>query len=569
MTSTSSKSDRELLHEYEKTLDSHHQTLDLWNRDRGEATFAALAQFDVDMIVKPEVLPALGSGELSTAKHLKGRQEGVSQAIEWLSNRATDVRLTPGMNRDLYIQAYKFCEFASTYVDIADFYKMYLRGQIGISVDDASKTVRFVWASEIDKNRTIRGYENRAWERKKLKEIRSLNSPDRIRGELETALKKLQPEIADGRLAFRQPGQALEPFVRLANLFSLAEYDFVTDGTDLCGISAGDYGRCFTWWRAWAFALQMAYRNHCVTHTDDLRNLRVVPTQFMARDALLKALQQCTDLPSATVDEVLRRLTYGSLPSSPALYLQPLLSSGDEVAWSPAIITSSSYMRNMLRLMARVPDWSNCAANVIGDRAPAMLRTLGLWFQKRGKCDFKLMRPIKSASDETDIDLLVYSRHFPEDLLIIEGKAILAVDEVNEVDKATVDMQDGQQQATRAQAILKELSVEDKASLFPFVNWKAVKRELMMVVTPNSEPHQGFDHSSIPAISLATINAYMRDNHFASPKKFFVRAQTRPWRGSERVLVDQHLHHQVGVVAYELPCGISVDRVEELATAQN
>ncbi|MCH7752407.1 MAG: hypothetical protein IH898_09675 [Planctomycetes bacterium] len=52
--------------------------------------------------------------------------------------------MTPTDDSKIIEEAAEFCAFAGRYVDIADFHKMYGRGQVEIEVDENARKVRFV-----------------------------------------------------------------------------------------------------------------------------------------------------------------------------------------------------------------------------------------------------------------------------------------------------------------------------------------------------------------------------------------------------------------------------------------
>lgn len=378
--------DKKLLHEYECVLDSHYETLPLWGIDRGEAVFASLARFDIEMIVRQELMALVDDQSVGSAQEYKGQQEGLSQAIEWLTDKGRNILVTPTVSIDALGRARNFCDFAKIYVDIADFYKMYLRGQLSISVDEQRRSIRFIWNTKTNRNQTIRGFENRSWERTKLREISNQQSPEQIRAQIEPSLDACAVTVKDGRIVLENPSpDAIRPFAILAELFQFVEYDFLGESVDFVGFTAGDFQTYFQFLRAWGIAIQCAFRLHCANHPDDLKHSRVVPTQFHDQQEFLSRVADGTGLSTEVVQRITQRISYGEGKEGnavPSLYLQPLLVFNDRVTWSPSVIASSSYLRNMLKLMARTESLKNHAATIIGDRERLMLRTLGDWFQQ-------------------------------------------------------------------------------------------------------------------------------------------------------------------------------------------
>src|SRR5690606_23583830 len=124
---------------------------------------------------------------------------------------------------------------------------------------------------------------------------------------------------------------------------------------------------------------------------------------------------------------ITERLTFGNLTSSPDIFLQPLICGATHVAWSPRVVSESNYIRNMLRLMARIPKYKPIAENAIGEQERTMLRKFGQHLQQRGGYAFKLNQNVSSSSEQGEIDLLAYTPRQIDEVLIVEGKALLGV----------------------------------------------------------------------------------------------------------------------------------------------
>jgi hypothetical protein len=119
-----------------EVLDKHHETLALWSRDRSAAVYAALAQFDCFAILSlfgPPAMSGVGATQI-----LKNLEEGLAEALRWLHNGDPQIDLTPTDDPKIIEEAGEFCRSAGKYVDIADFHKMYGRGQVEVEVDEAA-----------------------------------------------------------------------------------------------------------------------------------------------------------------------------------------------------------------------------------------------------------------------------------------------------------------------------------------------------------------------------------------------------------------------------------------------
>lgn len=94
---------------------------------------------------------------------------------------------------------------------------------------------------------------------------------------------------------------------------------------------------------------------------------------------------------------------------------------------------------------------------------------------------------------------------------------------------------------------------EEKAGLFKFVNWSLVKTIYGVVVSADADPNDKYDQSVYPGISLQTIMARLRDNHLASPQKFWRACKERKWMDKIRGHKESYTPITVGTVTYELP----------------
>jgi hypothetical protein len=96
------------------------------------------------------------------------------------------------------------------------------------------------------------------------------------------------------------------------------------------------------------------------------------------------------------------------------------------------------------------------------------------------------------------------------------------------------------------------------------VNWPLVKNVYGVVVSADAEPNEKYDHSEHPGISLQTIDARLRDNHFASPQKFWRACRERRWMDKLREYTKSYSPITVGDVTYELPVIVELgDAAEE------
>jgi hypothetical protein len=182
-----------------------------------------------------------------------------------------------------------------------------------------------------------------------------------------------------------------------------------------------------------------------------------------------------------------------------------------------------------------------------------MLNELGKMFSKHGGTAYKIMVDVAGQGQLGDIDLLAFNRKHADDVLIVEGKALLGVDEINEVDAATKEMQRAQSQLAKVIQILLGMSQAEKKQLFKFVSWEFPKALHGLVVSQDAEPNEKYDHSQFPGISLATIKSRMHQNHFSNPLAFWTRCKDRPWLKSLTEGIHTHKAIKVGDVTYLIP----------------
>src|SRR5215813_10996565 len=89
-----------VLREFEENvLDIHHQSFPLWRLNRSIATYAALASFD-SFAILPLFAPSF-TGGIGHAQTIKGLEEGLAQAIQWLHSGTPKFDLTPTDDKDI------------------------------------------------------------------------------------------------------------------------------------------------------------------------------------------------------------------------------------------------------------------------------------------------------------------------------------------------------------------------------------------------------------------------------------------------------------------------------------
>lgn len=453
------------------TLDVHHQQLPLWQRPVPHALFSILAQFDCNAILflfMPGSMPGIGPVQV-----FKSTEEALSQAVKWFHDGRSAIDVLPHVDRGVVSEAGSFCQFAGTYVDIADFHKMYGQGQVIVSVDEATRTVRFTSAQGVQGRSPLSGMAESAHRISELPVLKDPAALEHIRRPAFDALAATPFHIEDGRIVLDDLTVASNPaIVRMLDTVFPKEPVLLPPDSDLAGFSLGEFTSFFEALRRWSLCATFTFVSEVISGRR--QQWECVPTQVVPLDQFRESMAMLSGLQVEKVDQIVRTLTFDRRTKSPDIYQQPLLVGPTLVAWSAMLVVNSRYIRNILKLLSRTPAMTDHAATLIGSQEPAMLREIGQLLSTKGGMQFKLATEIAIGGERAEIDLLAYNTRFPEEVLVVEGKAVLGVDEITEVASATKEMQKGQGQLARSIAMLESLSVEERQKVFKFVRWPSV-----------------------------------------------------------------------------------------------
>lgn len=533
-----------------EVLDKHHEFLALWSRDRSTAVYAALAQFDCFAILSLFSPPGMSS--IGTAQILKNLEEGLAESLRWLHNGDPQIDLTPTDDPKIIEEAGEFCGFAGKYVDIADFHKMYGRGQVEIEVDETARRVRFVHPKVRLPAASMIGIAEQSFRLGKLPVVANPASKAELGKEIFSLLSGIEFQYEFGHIALADVSVVNDRRIKETFEWAMPKEPLpLNDDEDLVGFTIGDFETFFAALRRWSFCCTFGFLLSITERGK--QQWECAPTQCIERSEFFDSMRSLTELPDATLEAIVQRLTYDRSAKWPDVYQQPLFRGEKTVAWSASVIQNSKQLRNMLKLMSRTKSLQDHAATLIGSREGRMLWELGDLLSRRGGTVCKLTTSISFGNDRGEVDLLAYNPKFPDELLIVEGKAVLGVDEINEVDAATTEMQGGQVQLANIKSILAKMGDAEKAAIFKFVKWSLVMTIYGVVVSADAEPNDKYDHSEHPGISLQTIIARLRDNHFASPQKFWRACKERKWMDKLRAYTKRWSPITVGNVTYELP----------------
>ncbi len=207
----------------------------------------------------------------------------------------------------------------------------------------------------------------------------------------------------------------------------------------------------------------------------------------------------------------------------------------------------------MLKLMAAMPVLNNISANLIGSRERRLSLALGRLLAKRGRFDFQCNQAIGVDDRKSEIDLLAWNRASPDELLLVESKAILEPDEVAQVDQAGKKIAEAQRQINDIADILMAIPVERRRQIFRFVDWSAVTTIRKVVLTASTLVDVGYSEASVPVITLRAAQGSMRHRHFRTPSSFWSACRDKPWLEELTGADAGHRTIHVGDVTYEIP----------------
>lgn len=551
--------DEVLFRAYEGQLDEYHKSLDLWGKPRAEAIYAVLTipdwVFIAPMLFNAPPLISAGIGQ-----RLKSSEEGVTQALRWLCGEG-NTSVQSVADQDLIASAHKYLLFASNYVNIADLHMMYGRGLAKVTIEAGNKTVTFDSNSGPGQSdasawhEQVRDQTNRGMDLALRMNPADVNRSRRV-------LAGIEYDLVEGRIILAPlPDDLVSCFGETLLPTKGLEHVPLPAGTDLIGFTIDDFWSFIEAVTAWSRAALMRY-SRCVQKR--IPQQECMPTQLVEEAVFVEQIARLSNLDVARVTAVLDRLTYQPGPKADIL-LTPFLRSENKVAWSPAVIIKMRYERNLMKVMARGPKaMSDYAATVNGFRDRPLTRLIGAEFNKRGY-QYKLEERVAAGGEETDVDVLLWLSAKPTELLVIEAKAILPPDEINEVNDAAKVMLNAQKQVLRAIRILKAMPIEEKQHKFKFVPWERIRCYAGIAVTTDAEPHTKIDPKQVPVISLNTIRSRFRSCDFRSPQRFWQTCVDRPWLKKEFEEGDQrHIEVHVGELTYRLPACVIATNPDSL-----
>jgi hypothetical protein len=547
MTNNSAAENERLLRKFESDLDCFHSSFPLMQRPPQAVLYAVMAAYDSMLLPLIDISMQIDERAIGSRQAMRAIVQSINPALLWATSYAGDVSPESVADVDLIDDGGNFLTHARDYFELSAFHVMYSRGLMFVECDEDKKQVRFVrpvgssfpdgYASAVVAQRAGRDDE--------------VNG-EQVKSAFSRWLSHATYRLEKGRIHFERPSQfASKEVSRAAEFFSIPETLELSDEIDLVGFTMGEFRRFWLALHSWSIAATELYLR-LVYH--GVAQARCIPTQIIPALEFSDAMISLTGLSHEIVDRIKNRLTYDTRDPRRDVFLQPLLHASESISWCPLYIKQSRPERNMLKLMSRSRSLSDASATIIGGREGQMLKEFGRLLAKHGGYDYKLNCGLRSGRQSAEVDLLAYNRRVPSEILIVEAKAVLAVDDVSEVQAATEQFKKAKGQLERANKILSLMRLEQKRSLFPFVDWTQVMIFRTLVITPDSSPLAAFSQDAVPVITLELVRTQFRGRDFKSPTAICEACKRKEWlKAFDLDGEDFYLSIKIGSVTYEFP----------------
>jgi hypothetical protein len=547
MTNNSADENDRLMRRFESDLDSYHNSLPLMRRNPGPALYAVMAAYDSMFLPLREVSAQMDETAIGSRQAIRAIVQSINPALLWITSEWGAVCPDPAADVPLIDDGGNFLTHAREYFQLSAFHIMYSRGLMSVECDEEKRLVRFVRPTTRD---FPDGFASAVVSQRATK--RHDCDREQVTLAFMRWLSRASYRLERGRIHFTGPrALANKEIIDIANLFAMPEALELSDETDLIGFTMGEFRRFWLGLHGWSIAATELYLRLV---DNGVAQERCMPTQIVSEREFFDTMSYLTELEPQVLESITSRLSYDVSDLKRDVFLQPLLSSSGSISWCPLWIKQSRPERNMLKLMSRSGTLGNAAATIIGSRERQMLNELGLLLAKKGGYDYKLNRLLRHEGQSSEVDLLAYNRKAPTEVLLVEAKAVLAVDDVAEVQSATEHFIKAQTQLERAIRILISMSNDRKRLTFPFVDWAHVTTYRPLVVTPDSTPLAQSDHNAVPVITLELIRTQLRNREFNSPTAIWEASQRKEWLNQFNLeSEDFYSSIRIGVITYEVP----------------
>lgn len=523
-------------------LDRQHQTLSIWGVPETQRIYALAAAFD-SMILPITMWPrnTLGTGQFTKLMH-----EGLVHSLRWITRADEPLHIRPTRS-DKHIDAAGDClTYATQYDMISKFHLSVARGHVGVEADSGTRIIRFTY---LNQRHPSMGPLHLADLAKSHVRRQRAQQADGLDASIQRNIDDSGVGFRDGHVVFQKPAVLARSILRLLEARDIDPVAQLPDDTSLEGFTVGEFLRLRAFLAAWSRSALHVYLEQL---SSGRPQTEFMPTQVVPRENFLSAAHEATSLRLDTIEAIVSRLSFDTSVPKRDPFLQPLLADSTALLWSPLCVEFSRPLRNMLKLMSRDPRLANHAATIIGSRESALMDAFESALPKSARFKFSRNREIDAGTIRTEIDLLAHSPHAPSQVLIVQAKAGLEADEINEVDAMTKDLLAGQRQATRAIDGLRALSLDQRRNVARAFPWDQIDKYFALVITASNEPGSQYDHSRVPAVSVQTLVDHAAQADLTTPRSIVAAVKARGWQSTPPT---EELYDQVrvGDVTYQLP----------------
>jgi hypothetical protein len=546
MVNNSSFENDRLLRLFERELDAFHQSFPIMRRTSQAALYAVMAAYDSMLLPLREISAQIDERAIGSRQAMRAIVQSINPALRWITagNKLSHPKSSTEV--DLIDEGGSLLNHARDYLILSAFHVMYSRGLMSVECDEAKKLVRFIRKQSHFPDGFVSAVVAQRAQRQE-----QFNRPQLISA-FNRWLPRVTYQLRDGRIVFKRMTEfAGSEIVEVAKLFAMPETLELADDTDLIGFTMGDFRRFWTALHSWSIAATELYLGLV---GNGVAQERCMPTQILTWPEFSTAMSFLAELGPQVISEITHRLTYDTTDQKRDAFLQPLVVSSGWISWCPLLIKQSRPERNMLKLMSRSPTLCNAASTIIGGREGQMLKEIGLRLAKRSGYDYKLNTLIRGGGQSAELDLLAYNRKAPTEILLVEAKAVLAVDDVAEIQAATEQLWKAKRQLERSISILNIMPLERKQSLFPFVDWGRIETYRPLMITPDSSPLGEFTHDAVSVVTLEVFRTQFSNRDLKTPTAIWEACRSKEWLKPFNLDgEDFYSRMKVGSVTYEIP----------------
>lgn len=531
---------------FERELDAFHKSFPIMVRAPEAALYGVMAAYDSMLLVLREISARIDDRALGSRQAMRAIVQSINPALYWITEGRPPSVPNSSMESDLIDEGGNLLNHARDYLIVSIFHVMYSRRLMNVECDKTKRLVRFV---RLESQFFPDGFASAVIAQSAARQDQSKRT--KVISDFNTWLMRVTYTLANGRIEFKKTNEfASRKIVDVARLFIMPETLELPDDINLMGFTMGQFRRFWTALHCWSITATELYMRLV---ENGVAQERCMPTQILSLSDFLEAMRSLTELEPEVISEITSRLTYNTINQKRDAFLQPLLVSQNRIAWCPLLVKQSRPERNMLKLMSRTPPLSNVAATIIGGREGQMLKEFGLRLAKRGY-DYKLNTTMRWGGQMSELDLLAYNRKTPDELLLVEAKAVLAVDDVAEVQSATEQLRKAARQLKRSISILNAMPLKRKNTLFPFVNWERAKIYRRLVMTPDSSPLGEFSEDDVSVITLELLRTQFRNRDLKTPTAIWEACRTKNWLKPFKIDgEDYYSSMKIGSITYEFP----------------